>query len=125
MNAMEVATLRRTVDDMEARLRALEEGIAGSPDPLRSLGLTNSESLVLGALLRRDSCSREFLMSVLYGNRDEAPVPKCLDVFVCKIRKKLGLTIKMSRAAKYGGPETGGYFLTAEDRVILRQRLAA
>lgn len=125
MTTMELAELRRTVEDMGARLRALEEGIGGSVDPLVALGLTHSEAIILGAMLKREFCSRERLLTVLYGSRDDAPDPKCLDVFVCKVRRKLGLTIRTRRAANYGGLETGGYSLTDEDRAILKERLAA
>lgn len=125
MSIMELAELRRTVEDMGTRLRALEEGVGGTVDPLVALGLTHSEAIILGAMLKREFCSRERLLTVLYGTRDDAPDPKCLDVFVCKIRKKLGLQIRVRRAANYGGLETGGYLLTAEDRRAIQERLAA
>lgn len=125
MSTMELAELRRTVEDMGSRLRALEEGIGGNVDPLVALGLTHSEAIILGAMLKRDFCSRERLLTVLYGSRDDAPDPKILDVFVCKVRKKLGLEIKTQRSADYGGLDTGGYRLTTDDRRIVQERLAA
>lgn len=120
---MEIATLRRTVEDMEYRLRALEEGV-GDIAPLRKKGIPPSESLALACLMRRKSCSRSMLFAAIYGNRDDAPSNKILDVFICKLRKRLGLEIKNSRCSDNGGPETGGYYLTESDQAKLAEMLA-
>lgn len=52
--------------------------------------LTNHEALVLRAILSHERvATREFLLSVVYGGRDEPDI-KILDVFVTKLRAKLG-----------------------------------
>ena len=54
--------------------------------------LTRVESRLLLALARRSTClSKEVLYSELYSSRAPAdmPEPKIVDVFVCKLRRKL------------------------------------
>ena len=52
--------------------------------------LTGSERAVFGVLLSRPMATKEAIMAALYYSqgRDEAEI-KIVDVFVCKIRKKL------------------------------------
>lgn len=51
---------------------------------------TNKEKEMLKAVFRhRDVATKEYLLDQLYGGRDE-PAMKIVDVFACKIRKKLG-----------------------------------
>jgi DNA-binding response OmpR family regulator len=53
------------------------------------LHLTNKEYAILELLiLRRDMVTKEELMAHLYTN-SENPEVKIIDVFVCKLRKKL------------------------------------
>jgi len=53
--------------------------------------LTNHEALVLRAILSHERvANREFLLGVVYGGRDEPDI-KILDVFVTKLRTKLGV----------------------------------
>lgn len=56
------------------------------------LGLTPHEGKVLGALMRREVQSKEGLLLALYGTRPDGDMPdiKIIDVFICKLRKKLG-----------------------------------
>lgn len=67
-------------------IEALDARVDGRP-----VHLTGKEFAMLEALiLRRGRClSRQALMDILYGGRDEPDV-KIVDVFVCKLRKKLG-----------------------------------
>lgn len=52
--------------------------------------LTKKEADTLRAILSHERvCTKEFLLSSLYGGRDE-PELKIVDVFVCKLRHKLG-----------------------------------
>ncbi|WP_029002758.1 winged helix-turn-helix domain-containing protein [Azorhizobium doebereinerae] len=52
--------------------------------------LTKAEVVVMGALTARDMATKDFLMAALYHNdgRDAAN-EKIVDVFICKIRKKV------------------------------------
>lgn len=52
--------------------------------------LTPSEQRVMGVLLKREVVSKDAIMATLYraDGRDEAEI-KIVDVFICKMRKKL------------------------------------
>ncbi|MBI5003642.1 response regulator transcription factor [Candidatus Kaiserbacteria bacterium] len=56
----------------------------------KDVHLTNKEYLMLELMSLRKSCTitREMLLNHLYGGRDE-PDMKIIDVFLCKLRKKL------------------------------------
>ncbi len=93
--------------DHLARIEALEaenarlrdridvlEGMTGTTGPEilpAFLGLTPKEAVLVGGLRRRKSCTKEQLLTIIYGALppDDQPEIKIIDVFVCKIRKKL------------------------------------
>lgn len=55
------------------------------------LGLSVNEGKLFGILLKREMVTKQQAMDALYGDRpeaDEAEI-KIVDVFVCKLRKKL------------------------------------
>jgi hypothetical protein len=56
-----------------------------------SLGFTTTEQRILGMLSRRAICRAEAIFMAVWGGRPAADMPeqKIVDVFVCKIRKKL------------------------------------
>lgn len=113
--------------DVDARLKALEaenDRLRDELDMLRSTfgvepvvwpaewRLTGKEGSVFGALMARDTCTKNQLMAALYQpGADHEPEIKIIDVFVCKLRKKLrpfgieietvwGLGYRMGPAAK-------------------------
>ena len=59
-------------------------------DTTVALTVREYETIELLALRRGKTLSKSLMMSLLYGGLDE-PEPKIIDVFVCKIRKKLAL----------------------------------
>ena len=91
--------------DESARIKALEAenerlcqrveqlessmGLVGFIPPVE-WRLTSSEARVVGVLLKREVATKDAIMAALYraDARDEAEV-KIVDVFICKIRKKL------------------------------------
>ena len=93
-------------------LEAREAEIAELKDALRREGLrtfpgawrlTPAEGIVFSLLLTRETCTKaEMLRAYTSAKRERdptyiAPEPKIVDVFVCKLRKKiapLGLTIE-------------------------------
>lgn len=90
--------------DVEARIDALQERVGLLQERVHQLeaamgmtmlappewGLTPAETRVVGVLLTRDIATKDAVMAALYRDtgRDEAEI-KIVDVFVCKIRKKL------------------------------------
>ena len=77
--------LRARIADLEAQLFAPD----GWAAPLE-WQLTGSEACVMGVLIGRERVTKDAVMAALYREfaKDEAE-PKIVDVFVCKIRKKL------------------------------------
>ncbi|MCX5581340.1 helix-turn-helix domain-containing protein [Kaistia terrae] len=95
-----VETLER---DAEAQLR-LPPG----------LGLTAHEARIFLMLMKRDVCTKEQLMNGAYDHHHDGDLPhiKIIDVFICKIRKKLkihGVTI----STVWGQ----GYYLDADAKL--------
>lgn len=87
-----ITTLEAENDLLRERITTLEEIIGLKIDVPLVFGLTGQEAKLFGALLKRDIITKEAAMSVLYGLRpdgDEEVEIKIIDVFVCKIRKKL------------------------------------
>ena len=74
------------VGPMELNLDTHEVSISGKP-----VHLTGKEYAILAllALRRGNVLSKEQFLDYLYGGMDE-PEAKIIDVFVCKLRKKLG-----------------------------------
>lgn len=79
------------IEMLRERIRQLEEALAPSsvfiPVEYR---LTGREACVFAHLVSRDVATKESIMLALYSGRpDEEPEIKIVDVFVCKMRKKL------------------------------------
>lgn len=53
-------------------------------------GLTTHEERLMSALAMRELLTKDSAMTLIYGGRiDDEPDMKIIDVFVCKVRKKL------------------------------------
>lgn len=73
----EIATLRRLLGQ--------------DVNPWVGLGLTASEARLFGLLAKRGQATKDQLHHLCGVNHDgETPDPKIVDVFICKMRKKLG-----------------------------------
>lgn len=83
-------------------------------------GLTGSERRIFGALMARDLASKEHLLAACCANHGMAEQPelKIVDVFICKLRRKLpdGVTIE----TVWGQ----GYRLSAASKATARALLA-
>ena len=85
----EVIALRDKVAGLEAELRYVKDLI--SPPGLifpQRWKLTGKEEILLRALMAAVSSTKERLLVSLYDSEPEAEI-KIVDVFICKIRKKL------------------------------------
>lgn len=108
--ADDVVVLPLDVTELTARMKAIVRRTRGYSQPILQLGavslsletqevsvretpvhLTNKETAVLQLLmLRRNSVlTKDVFLNQLYGNSSEGPGSKIIDVFICKIRKKL------------------------------------
>jgi two-component system cell cycle response regulator CtrA len=119
----------------DARLDALEAENERLRDELEALkaslglrflapvemGLTGHETKMFGRLLRGDAVSKDGLMNAVYTvGIDDQPEIKIIDVFICKIRKKLkpfGIEI----ATIWGV----GYQMTAQSVASFKERWPA
>lgn len=115
------AALEAVIMRLEDHIAVLEAAMGLLVLPPMEWGLTPAEGRVFGVLLERELMTRDAAMAALYRDRGaDEPEPKIVDVFVCKMRKKL----------KPFGIEVGlrwgvGYFLTPEAKAVARAQIAA
>lgn len=120
--------------DFEARMRLLEEENTTLRDRVEHLeeeiglaadfpvhfGLTGQESICLGVLLKNNAPRKSTFMTALYSDRLEDDVEeKIIDVFICKMRKKLS-PLGIQIETMWGE----GYFLKEETKTRLRELMA-
>lgn len=85
-----VAILRDRVATLEERVRQLEDALTPPWAVPVEWRLTSAEARVFAHLMTREMATKESIMAALYSDRaDDQIEPKIVDVFVCKIRKKL------------------------------------
>lgn len=128
--------------DVDLRLEALEEENERLRDELEylreSLGchflaplqfhLTGAETKIFGRLLKGGAVSKNAFMAILYRDmaQDEAEI-KIVDVFMCKLRKKLK-PWDMAELGRSGGLKGGNAraaALTPEQRSEIAKKAAA
>src|SRR5690242_15647817 len=80
--------LRAQNDDLQFRIRELQTAVGMSYSLSMCLPLTSRESALFGVLMQRDVATKDMILTALYNGMDE-PQVKIIDVFVCKMRKKL------------------------------------
>lgn len=92
----ELIHLRDETENLRARVKELETAQATAQatacdDFAGVAGLTRKEACVVSTLVRRSPATKQRLYDALYGLAVDAdtPEPKIVDVFICKIRKKL------------------------------------
>lgn len=78
--------------------RQLRQALIGAAEPPPFFGLTKSESIMFNVLLANRAPRAETFTTALYSaDADDPPDEKILDVWICKMRKKLaphGIEIK-------------------------------
>lgn len=90
--------LRERIDRLEIENDELRERVAELEEILFATDwhcpiefrLTGSEAAILAAMLRRERCSKEFLhMATARPGEEKDTELKIIDVWICKMRKKL------------------------------------
>ena len=113
--------LQATILRLEDRIAILERAMGFEILPPIEWGLTVLEARLFGALLERELLTKDAAMAALYRDRgDDEPEMKIIDVFVCKLRKKLrpyGMTIE----TRWGV----GYEMSADMKARARAMLPA
>lgn len=108
-------------DRLRERVRLLEEALTGGVALPVEWPLTPSERRVFGVLVNRELATKTAVLAALYGDvgKDE-PEIKIIDVFVCKMRRKIrpyGILIH----TRWGE----GYYLDPDTRARFREKAAA
>jgi DNA-binding response OmpR family regulator len=82
--------LNSATDSIEV-LMPLCGGLTAEQDEWPGLDLTKSQARLLGAMRGKlgHTFTKDDLMNALYFDRPDEPEPKIVDVFICKLRKKL------------------------------------
>jgi two-component system cell cycle response regulator CtrA len=85
-----VQMLETENEELREKVRSLEETMGLRLDAPLIFQLTSHESRMFGALLKCELLTRQHAMNALYACRvDAEPEIKIIDVFICKLRKKL------------------------------------
>lgn len=114
-----VQTLEYENEILRARIRELEEKIGICFECPPQFLLTRAEASLFGLLLKNPLVTKEFAISALYLHKQDEAEIKIVDVFICKIRKKLkAWSVEIETV--WGQ----GYRLTAESRVVAEKLLA-
>ncbi len=113
-----IEKLERENDELRARVRALEELTGVNFDAPPQFGFTRNECVIFGLLLKQKLVRRDALMEALYFHKQDEAEIKIVDVWVCKMRKKVkpyGISIE----TQWGQ----GYFLLPESKAIAQSWL--
>lgn len=87
---MEKHRLRVENETLREQVRQLKQQLVegGKNAPL-SWGLTDCERRIYAHLTSRELVTRESCMAVMYSHMLSQPDPKIIDVWLCKLRRKL------------------------------------
>jgi DNA-binding response OmpR family regulator len=84
------AMLEAENETLRERVRQLEDMLGATFEAPIEFGLTRTENAILGLLSRVELATKETILSQLYSERpNQEPHIKIIDVFVCKMRRKL------------------------------------
>jgi two-component system cell cycle response regulator CtrA len=84
------ANLREENEELRARVAMLEESLGVGWSMPRALVLSPKEERLLAALFKRGRLTRDGAWTAMYHDSlGEYPEPKIIDVFLCRLRKKL------------------------------------
>lgn len=104
-------------DELKEQVRQLNDLLGYMRPGPTFVHLTNTECRLFGALMQREVLTKEACLHALYYDRGgDEPEQKIVDVFVCKLRKKL-----TPHGVVIGTIWGRGYFLSEETKARVRQ----
>lgn len=95
-----IRTLRDENDRLREQIAALRGALCECPPFPEEWRLSRSQTRVFSVLVRQPCPSRDAIMTALYSDRPAADAvfdTKLVDIFICKIRRKIrpfGITIR-------------------------------
>lgn len=111
-----LAVVENENETLRERVAVLEKSLGMRFDAPLCLGLAGSEAILFGVMMAREIMTKEAALVALYSDRlRDEPDQKIVDVFICKLRKKLkrfGLAVE----TQWGR----GYYFTAETKGRIR-----
>lgn len=114
-----ISALEAENDELREKIRGYEEMLGFRVEIPKLFALTASEEKVLGFLMKREVATKEQILHTLYADRpDDGPDMKIVDVFICKVRKKV-LKFGIAIETHWGK----GYSLTPTSKAIIKQFL--
>ena len=118
----EVAKLRERVDVLEEEVRQLRDAFEPAVPMPEAWKLTKSEARLLSALARTRGgyLTRERILIALYGLEPDVDI-KIVDVFVCKLRRRLSCEGSAIEIRTFRGD---GFGLTAEGHAAFHRETA-
>ncbi|RXF75052.1 helix-turn-helix domain-containing protein [Hansschlegelia zhihuaiae] len=85
-----IAELQERNDALEAELGNLRDALSVEYRIwIPGVHLTRREATMFGVLMKREIASREAIMHALYGDVDDRPEVKIVDVLICHVRRKI------------------------------------
>lgn len=114
-----LAAVEAENDELRERITQLEDALGMNVTVPLMFDITRSEQQLLGLLMERELVTKDLVMLALYGLRPEGGAePKIVDVFCCKLRKKLkAWNIEIKTA--WGR----GYYLEESEKAKIRALL--
>ena len=76
-------------DTLREQVKLLEEALGAKMPGPSFVHLTTHESRLFGALRSTAFMTKEAILNVMYGGMLEEPNQKIIDVYICKIRRKM------------------------------------
>lgn len=104
VDARRIRNLERTIGELRARIRHLEELLQPQVSPPAAWGLVRREVQIFQALLAREPASKDYLAAVLYGDDDIETMPETILSHMSKLRAKVrpfGVEITCERNLGY------------------------
>lgn len=87
---VELTNLRAQLDIAQATIHEMTDAKEVGVDTYTGVArLTRKEAVVVAAIAKYGRATKSAIYHALYGDMDEPREPKIVDVFVCKVRKKL------------------------------------